>query len=99
MELFFAVVSVNITFFVDNKIATNILWGKMSESLKTFLIFLTENGKSESYLKTQETFLQWNPVNTTTIGPKYFGRNNGVVVLTGVRIKLQSYVFNDVIRN
>ena len=26
--------------------------------------------------------IQWNPVNTTNIGPNYFGRNNGVVVLT-----------------
>ena len=37
--------------------------------------------------------LQWNPVNTTTIGPKYFGRNNRVVVLTGFGIKLQPFVF------
>ena len=46
-----------------------------------------------------KVIIQWNPGNTTTIGPKYFGRNNGVVVLTGLGIKLQLYVFNDVIRN
>ena len=34
-----------------------------------------------------KTHLQWNTVNTTTIGPKYFGRNNGVVVLMGFEIK------------
>ena len=27
--------------------------------------------------------IQWNPVNTTTIGPRKFGPINGVVVLTG----------------
>ena len=27
--------------------------------------------------------VQWNPVNTTTNGPKYSGRINGVVVLPG----------------
>ena len=29
------------------------------------------------------TKVQWNPVNTTTLGPWKFGRINGVVVLTG----------------
>ena len=37
--------------------------------------------------------IQWNPVNTTTVRPKYFGRINGVVVLTGVGIKLQHMCF------
>ena len=37
--------------------------------------------------------IQWNPINTTTVRPKYFGRNNGVVVLTGVGIKLQHTCF------
>ena len=40
-----------------------------------------------------ERKVQWNPVNTTTVRPKYFGRNNGVVVLTGVGIKLQLTCF------
>ena len=40
---------------------------------------------------------QWNPVNTTTVRVKYFGRNYGVVVLMGVRIKLlHTCFFNDV---
>ena len=32
-------------------------------------------------------FLQWNPVNTVTNGPKKIGRNNEVTVLT--RVSLQ----------
>ncbi len=31
----------------------------------------------------------WNPVNVTTLRQIYFGRINGVVVLTGVGMKLQ----------
>ena len=42
---------------------------------------------------------RWNPVNTTTIGPKYFGRTSGVVALMGFWIKLQPYVYNDVMGN
>jgi len=34
--------------------------------------------------------LQWNPVNTVTNGPKKFGRNNEVTVLT--RVSLQENV-------
>ena len=37
--------------------------------------------------------IQWNLVNSTTVRPKYFGRINGVVVLTGVGIKLQDMCF------
>ena len=40
--------------------------------------------------------VQWNPVHMTTIGPKFFGCIKGVV---GVWIKLQPYVFNDVMGN
>ena len=37
--------------------------------------------------------IQWNLVNSTTVRPKYFGRINGVVILTGVGIKLRDMCF------
>ena len=39
------------------------------------------------------TKLQWNPVNTTIIGPKYFGRNNGGGRINGIRDQITAICF------
>ena len=82
----------------ENKMVRIISWSKFS--IKVSLT--VSNSIDVDVLKIKflsVLLIQWNPVNTTTPGPKYSGRNNGVVVLTGFGIKLQPHDFNDVMRN
>ena len=46
-----------------------------------------------------KNYVEWKPVNTTTVGPKKIGRINGVVVLTGVDQIRNKCSLNDVMAN